>query len=839
MSLAAVGERRVSGPSSASWIESLHERIDPAWRPGEYDHDTLTFVPDPTNPFTSLGVCRKPNCGTHLASGKVCPSCRQDWQRAATEGESCWDDWIQIPRIRTSRAIGCTVPDCGRDHAGKGLCATHGIAANAWWKRTMRPENVAEWIAITSPKGLIARPMCRAVTCGWQACGPDGLCGMHVDRYRRWARQQSLPSSGSIERWFALEVEVPRGGVGSPTYAEMTATPFFLLNEPVRSELLFAVQQRDLAGTSMLQPVPLRGIYTFLRRSETASLVGLDQLGYPATHSTRRGILREYQARIDGAYRAWSGADASAGDVIYLSDLPLRYSSRNYRHRAKVDLSRIQASWIYETVNSWIHAAARTPAKLSLVASAWTLVDEVIRARGTRPRSLTRADMDAVHRQIVERWAKSQYQRRHLSVIREICEYARANAETLAEWQRIPISFSIDRIRHQPVGNEASSASNADEPFRFVPQPVVDWVMDHIGLYSRRTPLETAEARVMIFLQERCGRRTGETVKLKNDCISYDSAGAPYLEWQEGKPPYGQGKRLPIHPETLEVIREWQALKLSAGIESEWLFPTTGRRAARMHRQGSFLSARVREFMAVLASEAPFDAAVIGADGNLIHFNLKTIDPYSFRHAFAQRLADAEDERDRPTTSPDVLQDFMGHRNFNTTMAYYQVTAKRRKRALAAITPRRLDVFGASVPFDTEREPFGKLAVSLGTCTEPENVKSGGDACAINHACESCPFFLVDPLERDGMAAKRLHLKAQRERFSLIAPGSHMVTHLESRIDDCDRIVAGIDQYIESLSEEEQNAIRGALETMADVRRRASASRSIDLRALLRKETNG
>jgi hypothetical protein len=38
----------------------------------------------------------------------------------------------------------------------------------------------------------------------------------------------------------------------------------------------------------------------------------------------------------------------------------------------------------------------------------------------------------------------------------------------------------------------------------------------------------------------------------------------------------------------------------------------------------------------------------------------------------------------------------------------------------------------------------------------------------LSHACESCPFFRVDPLEREGMVAKRFELKVQLERATVI-----------------------------------------------------------------------
>ena len=70
---------------------------------------------------------------------------------------------------------------------------------------------------------------------------------------------------------------------------------------------------------------------------------------------------------------------------------------------------------------------------------------------------------------------------------------------------------------------------------------------------------------------------------------------------------------------------------------------------------------------------APFPATVPGAEGNLIHYDPTGIDAYALRHAFAQRYADAVDAEGRSTTPPDVLQDLMDHKTFETTMAYYNL----------------------------------------------------------------------------------------------------------------------------------------------------------------------
>jgi hypothetical protein len=179
----------------------------------------------------------------------------------------------------------------------------------------------------------------------------------------------------------------------------------------------------------------------------------------------------------------------------------------------------------------------------------------------------------------------------------------------------------------------------------------------------------------------------------------------------------------------------------------------------------------------------------------------------------------------------------MDHTTFETTMTYFEVGAKRRKAAVAAITPRRLDILGNVVEVSRERDGFTRVPVSLGHCEEPQNVAMGGAGCMLSHSCESCPYFRVDPLERDGMVAKRFDLKVQLERATVINAPVHMLDHLMARIQHCDAIIAGIDDYLANLPESERQAITGALDAMADIRRRATTPRRIDLRAHLREQT--
>jgi hypothetical protein len=84
------------------------------------------------------------------------------------------------------------------------------------------------------------------------------------------------------------------------------------------------------------------------------------------------------------------------------------------------------------------------------------------------------------------------------------------------------------------------------------------------------------------------------------------------------------------------------------------------------------------------------------------------------------------------------------------------------------------------------------------------------------------------------MVAKRFDLKVQLERATVIGAPQHMIDHFHARIRHCDTIIDGIDTYLAQIPDGERTAIESALESMADIRRRASTPRRIDLRSHLR-----
>jgi hypothetical protein len=72
------------------------------------------------------------------------------------------------------------------------------------------------------------------------------------------------------------------------------------------------------------------------------------------------------------------------------------------------------------------------------------------------------------------------------------------------------------------------------------------------------------------------------------------------------------------------------------------------------------------------------------------------------------------------------------------------------------------------------------------------------------------------------MVARHFDLKVQLERATVISAPQHMIDHFHARIRHCDAIIDGIDTYLTRLPDAERAAIVAALESMADIRRRAS-----------------
>jgi hypothetical protein len=161
-----------------------------------------------------------------------------------------------------------------------------------------------------------------------------------------------------------------------------------------------------------------------------------------------------------------------------------------------------------------------------------------------------------------------------------------------------------------------------------------------------------------------------------------------------------------------------------------YLFP--GTRSWHKHRQTEALSRALRVWV---RSIERLDTNDVDDRGEPVPFDRDRIYPYAFRHSYAQRHADQG-------VPVDVLRDLMDHQSMNQTAVYYTITADRKRRAIQTIGVSAIDRTGAPAPLtQATRYQMRSVAVPFGNCTEPANVKAGGQACRIRFQCAGCGFF--------------------------------------------------------------------------------------------------
>jgi hypothetical protein len=164
------------------------------------------------------------------------------------------------------------------------------------------------------------------------------------------------------------------------------------------------------------------------------------------------------------------------------------------------------------------------------------------------------------------------------------------------------------------------------------------------------------------------------------------------------------------------------------------------------------------------------DAGPLDPHGQPVAFTRSAIHPHAFRHTYAQTLADQGVE-------PSVLRDLMDHRSLSTTLGYYRVGDARKRAAMDALARHTIDNRGGTRPVHAEPSQVARLnealswvAVPMGKCSEPTNVRAGGQACPIRYQCAGCPHFESDPSYLPELRGYADDLRRQRE--AMLAAGA-------------------------------------------------------------------
>ncbi|UHJ79492.1 site-specific integrase [Mycobacteroides abscessus subsp. abscessus] len=249
------------------------------------------------------------------------------------------------------------------------------------------------------------------------------------------------------------------------------------------------------------------------------------------------------------------------------------------------------------------------------------------------------------------------------------------------------------------------------------------------------------------------------------------------------------GRRLPISQQTASAIRDWQQVRadtLIAEAGADYLFPARSRAAPIPYLRTQTVGDALR-----IWAEWINDNVVLPT-GETRPLEGVSLYAYAFRHSYAQRHADAG-------IPVDVLRDLMDHKHISTTMGYYDISLRRKREAVDTIAALTVDRLGARKPSSLGAYELRSVAVPYGNCTEPSNVKAGGQACPIRFQCSGCGFYRPDPSYIPAIEDHLRALKANRETAQAIDAARFVIDNLSAEIDQFGIVITAMRTQLQAL----------------------------------------
>ena len=140
--------------SEPAWLEWLVANVDPAWRPGEWDHEHFLFSGDLDSDRTVAWRCRTPSCPavTRRHHGR-CDTCRRAQSESGIPDEEFDREARRVPFFPLVLAT-CSVLKCAREVASRGLCVSH---YRTFHTKSAAEQTLEEFTAAAKPLGFSRR----------------------------------------------------------------------------------------------------------------------------------------------------------------------------------------------------------------------------------------------------------------------------------------------------------------------------------------------------------------------------------------------------------------------------------------------------------------------------------------------------------------------------------------------------------------------------------------------------------------------------------------------------------------------------------------------------------
>ena len=600
-----------------------------------------------------------------------------------------------------------------------------------------------------APRPVLGPGKCAVVAClraGQVHPGPpEACCPVHATR---WEAASHADPGLDERRWRQIAEPLPvPGQVNLRGLAPL-----------VVAEVLYGLQQRVAAQCTSYCRF-LRRLAQELRQAQVSSLADLPVQGEPV----RRSLVNSLLAHLGRAF-----ADPRTEIAKDRWDLTV------LGHHGWLAFTGISQRWLREATKSWAahdlprRRGKQAGARLHEIVGAVARLSSTLRAsradQGEDPGALGRADIEAFLHRLA-----------FLAADGQLSAYGRTKTcqdagRVLAEIRALglarpggPASGLAEDFTL--AAGDIPARADPGEPGRDVPAEIMRQICGHLPELEQ--VISSRETRVAVELLMDTGRRPAEVCALEWDCLARAADGSPVLVYDNAKA-HRLRRRLPVSEHTAALITD-QKLAVRErfpGTPPARLVLLPSRRLNPLGSRPITEDNLIGRHRIWLKAMGP----LLRTDGTDYDKNLIT--PYSYRHSYAQRHADAG-------VPIDVLRELMDHTSMDTTKRYYRVGETRRRQAVDRVTAMQFDRHGnriwrqATALLDSEhaRYAIGEVAVPYGTCTEPSNVQAGGGACPVRFRCAGCDHFRTDVSHLPDLTGYLDDLLRTRERLQAAVEG--------------------------------------------------------------------
>ena len=806
-----------AAPARRDWrVERMASLTGDGWLAGEWDAERCLLIPDPEGRLSRDRPCAVAGC-RNVRRG-VDPLCHAHRRRFDRSGSGDLEAWLTSdgPRFKrrwvseeTCVVTGASGQGCPRPAAGQWqLCHAHDTT---WRDQRRSGAAIEEFLGQARP--LPSLGACVVASCYLAAAHRKArLCELH---HRLW-HDAGCPSGPGFQAWAARARQPVNHRVLS-----LRGLP-----ELVRLELVYAIgcraaeQVRTATGN-------MRRYVDELLASGVGSVLEFDLAGFDPAGNRDYGRFARFS--IDRVRLAYGDAAAErAADV---------WDMRHFGRSGRLDFSGIRQDWLREAAKSWA-AAALAQRDHQMVRHRVQSVAVLSRllaggpGGGHDPAGLSRADVDRFVlrvRSVTSPATGQPYSARRAAGIIEDCAFVLREARDMGVLTALAPTFAIRRgdggrkVRDEEPGQALPSHVVAQldahlETLRSAPGSAGGPAHRSLGVLGERA----GDMAILAYLLLKgTGRRVGEVASLHLECLDADEHGKPVLIYDNHKA-MRMGRRLPLADSALvQAIRAQQAWVTSrfpgTAAADLWLLP---RGTKNVTGTAHLPAAQLTMWMRVWVGRIPrIDAGGLDSSGEPAAFDRSRIHPHAFRHTYAQTLAD------QGVAAP-VLRDLMDHRSIDTTMGYYSVGDARKRAAMELLARHTIDNRGTVRPGGAEpsrvaglREQLSWVAVPMGKCSEPTNVRAGGGSCPIRYQCAGCPHFESDPSYLPELRTYADQLRREREAMVAAGAAGWVIANVTTQLEVIVNHVRHHQAVLERLPAGERAMIDQASATLRTARR--------------------